>query len=325
MQSTPNPNQTEPDDLLVIAPDIVLVARADKEFSNLAHDAMSRPWDSQTHMASDFSAGPSVLPVDTTFRAAAVDNAQVPGDRRSIVARAMRACIGFLLAVCIGVASIVWQSYGDAAKQIVARWVPQFALTSSSPQDNPGLPEQPSPPAVQASAAKAAPPQPVPSAQTATAPEGVAPAGAALSPESTQVLQSMAGDLAHAEQEIEQLKASIAQLKASQQQISRDSAKVSEARVAEAKASEAKASGAKASGAKASGAKASEQNLRSRLSAAVRRSAAAPARKPMPPFPPSQAAAAPPQAAAPPVPQQQPQTTAQPQAELVPRPPMPVR
>ncbi len=284
MQSTPNPNQTEPDDLLVIAPDIVLVARADK-----AHDAVSRHSDSQTHMAPDFSAGPSVLPVDTTFRAAAVDDVQVRGDGRSIGGRVIRACIGFLLAVCLAVAASLWPSYGDAAKQIVARWVPQFALTSSSPQDNAGLPEQPA--AVQASAAKAEPP-------AQTAPESVASTSATLSPESTQLLQSMAGDLAHAQQEIEQLKASIAELKASQQQMSRDTAKVSEARV---------------SGARIAEAKVSEQNLRSRLSAAVRRSASA--RKPMPPLPPPQAAAAPPL----------PQATTQPQAELVPRPPMPLR
>ncbi len=312
MQSTPNPNQTDPDDVLVIAPDIVLVARpdrAEKEFSNLAHDAMSRPSDSQTHMAPDFSAGPSVLPVDTTFRAAAVNDGQVRGSRRSIGVRAIRACIGFLLAVCLAVAASLWQSHGDAAKQIVARWVPQFALTSSSPQQNPALAEQPGPSAVQASAANAAAAQPVPPAQTAT--EGVAAASATLSPESTQLLQSMAGDLAHAEQEIEQLKASIAQLKASQQQMSRDFAKASEAKVSEAKVPEARASGAKAS----------EQNLRSRLSAAVRRSAAASARKPMPPLPS-------PQAAAPSAPRQgepQPQPTAQPQAELAPRPPMPLR
>jgi len=317
MQSTPNPNQTDPDDVLVIAPDIVLVARpdrAEKEFSNLAHDAMSRPSDSQTHMAPDFSAGPSVLPVDTTFRAAAVNDGQVRGSRRSIGVRAIRACIGFLLAVCLAVAASLWQSHGDAAKQIVARWVPQFALTSSSPQQNPALAEQPGPSAVQASAANAAAAQPVPPAQTAT--EGVAAASATLSPESTQLLQSMAGDLAHAEQEIEQLKASIAQLKASQQQMSRDFAKVSEAKVSEAKVAEAKVAGAKVAGAKAS-----EQNLRSRLSAAVRRSAAAPARKPMPPLPS-------PQAAAPSAPRQgepQPQPTAQPQAELAPRPPMPLR
>ena len=293
MQSTPNPNQTDPDDVLVIAPDIVLVARSDK-----AHDAIGRASDSQTHMAPDFSAGPSVLPVDTTFRAAAVNDVRVRGDRRSIGGRAIRACIGFLLAVSLAVAASLWQSYGDAAKQIVARWVPQFALSSSSPQDNPGLPEQPGAAAVQASAAKAVPPAQL-------APEGVASTGATLSPESTQLLQSMAGDLAHAQQEIEQLKVSIAELKASQQQTSRDTAKVSEARVSEARASEARIAGAKVS----------EQNLRSRLSAAVRRSAVASARKPMPPVPLPQAAAAPPL----------PPATAQPQAELAPRPPMPLR
>jgi hypothetical protein len=293
MQSTPNPNQTDPDDVLVIAPDIVLVARADK-----AQDAISRPSDSQTHMAPDFSAGPSVLPVDTTFRAAAVNDVEVRGDRRSIGGRAIRACIGFLLAVCLAVAATLWQTYGDATKQIVARWVPQFALSSSSPQDNPGLPGQPGAAAVQASAAKAVPPAQM-------APEGVASTGATLSSESTQLLQSMAGDLAHAQQEIEQLKASVAELKASQQQMSRDTAKVSEARVSEAKASEARIAEAKVS----------EQNLRSRLSAAVRRSAVASAHKPMPPLPPPQAAAAPPL----------PPATAQPQAELAPRPPMPLR
>ena len=293
MQSTPNPNQTDPDDVLVIAPDIVLVARSDK-----AHDAIGRASDSQTHMAPDFSAGPSVLPVDTTFRAAAVNDVKVRGDRRSIGGRVIRACIGFLLAICLAVAASLWQSYGDAAKQIVARWVPQFALSSSSPQDNPGLPGQPGAAAVQASAAKAVPPAQM-------APEGVASTGATLSSESTQLLQSMAGDLAHAQQEIEQLKASVAELKASQQQMSRDTAKVSEARVSEAKASEARIAEAKVS----------EQNLRSRLSAAVRRSAVASAHKPMPPVPAPQAVAAPPL----------PPATAQPQAELVPRPPMPLR
>jgi hypothetical protein len=322
MNSTLNPKQTSPDDVLVITPDVVLVARPDREFASLAHDAtsdphdaMSDPSDSQTRMASDFSAGPSVLSADPTFRAAAVNNVRIPGDRPSIGVRAIRASIGFLLAVCIGIAATVWQSYGDTAKQIIARWVPQFALTSSSPQDNPGLPGQPGPPAVPASAAKAAAAQPVAPAQTA--PQGAASASVTLSPDSTQLLQSMAGDLAHAEQEIEQLKASIAQLKASQQQMSRDVAKVSEARVSEAKVAETRVAEARAS----------EQTLRSRLSAAVRRSAAASAHKPMPPIPSSQTAAAPPlpQAVAPPAPQQQPQTTSQPQAELAPRPPMPVR
>jgi len=290
MHSTLNPKQTDdPHDFLVVAPDIVLIAPADAELSSLAPDAMRYPSDPQTHIGSDFSAGIAVPPVDT-FRAAAVNDVQVPGERGSIGKSAVRAFTALLLAACLGLAAIAWQSSGNVAKQIIAKWAPKFILTSLLPAlENPGLPEQPSPPTVQASAAKAAPPQPAPLAQTA--PAGVAANAAALPPESAQLLHSMALDLATARQEIEQLKA---------KQMSRDIAK------------------------------ASKQNLRPKISAPPPRSAAAPARKPMPPFPPRQAAAAPtlPQAAAPSVPRQpepQPQATAQPQAEPVPRPPMPVQ
>ena len=316
MQSTLNPQQADPH---ADPHDDVLVARIDEELSKLAHDAMRDPLDPQTHTGSDSSAGPAVPPVDTTFRAAAVNNVRVPGHRPSIGLRAVRAFIGFLLAVCIGVAGVVWQAYGDAAKQMIARWTPQLVATSSPPPESPGLPEQPNPPAVQANAAKAAPPQPAPPAQAAA--EGVAPAAAA--PESAVLLESMARELASARQEIDQLKAS-------QEQMSREMAKSSEAK---AKAYEAKASLAKASQIKASQTKASEQNLRPRISALPPRPVAAPVRRPMPPsYPPPQAAAPVlPQAPAPYVPRQPeapPQATAQPQAEPelspVPRPPMPV-
>jgi hypothetical protein len=308
MHSTLNPQQADPH---ADPHDDVLVARIDEELSKMAHDAMPDPLDPQTHMGSDFSAGPAVPPVDTTFRPAAVNQ----GLRPSFGVRAIRAFVGFLLAVCIGVAGVVWQAYGDAAKQMIARWTPQLVATSSPPPENPGLPEQPKPPAVQANAAKAAPPQSAPPAQAAA--EGVTPAAAA--PESAVLLESMARELASARQEIDQLKAS-------QEQMSREMAK--------AKAYEAKASLAKASQIKASQTKASDQNLRSRISALPPRSVAAPVRRPMPPsYPPPQAAAAPvlPQAPAPYVPRQPeppPQATAQPQAEPelspVPRPPMPV-
>jgi hypothetical protein len=300
MHSTQNLKQTDdPHDVFMVSPDVVLVAPTDEELAKLAH-TLRHPSNPQTRTGSDLPGGSTVPRVDTTFRAAAVRDVQVTGDRPSIGRRAVRAFT--VLVACIGVAAIAWQSYGDAAKHIIARWAPQLVLTSSAPLETPGLPEQPNPPTIQASAqasaAKAAPPQPAPLAQTA--PEDVAPTAAALSPESAQLLQSMAGDLATAGQEIKQLKASIEQLKASQEQMSRDIAK------------------------------ASEQNPRHKISAPAPRSVAAPARKLMPPFPPPQAAAAPrlPQAAAPSVPQQpepQPQATAQPEAEPVPRPPMPVR
>jgi len=297
MQSTQNPKQIDdPHDVLVVAPDVVLVAPTDKELSELAR-TWRHPSNPQTRTGSDLPGTSTVPPVDTTFRAGAVRDVQVTGDRPSIGRRAVRAFTSFLLVACIGIAIIAWQSYGDAAKQIIAGWASQLVLTSSPLPEHPGPPERPNPPTIQASAAKAAPP-PAPLAQTA--PEGVAPTAAALSPESAQLLQSMAGDLATAGQEIKQLKASIEQLKASQEQMSRDIAT------------------------------ASEQNLRPKISAPAPRSAAAPARKLMPPFPPPQAAATPrlPQAPAPSVPRQpepQPQATAQPEAEPVLRPPMPVR
>src|SRR5258708_27311678 len=126
----------------------------------------------------------------------------VPGKLPSRGGQAVRGFIGLMLAACIGVAAFAWQSpYGDAARQIIAGWAPQLVLTSLLPLEKPGLPAQPSPPAVQA--AKAAPPQPVLSTQTA--PEDVAPTAAALSPELTTFLQSMAPDLANSGQAVAQL------------------------------------------------------------------------------------------------------------------------
>ena len=304
MQSTLKLKQSDdPHDVLVVAPDVVQVAPADEELSNLLRDAARRLSDPQTHAGSDSPAGPAVPPVDTTFRPAAVNDVLVPGLRPSIGRRALRGFTALLLAACIGVAAIAWQSYGDAAKQMIAKWAPQLVLTSSLPPEKPGLSAQPVPPAVQAAAAEAVPPQPAPLAQTA--PQGVAPTAAEPSAESAPLLQSMARDLASVGQEVEQLKASIEQLKASQQQMSRDVANVS------------------------------EQNARPRIAALPPRPAVARPRKPMPPYPPRQAAAAPalPPAAAPyyasrqAEPQPQAAAPPQPDPELasVPRPPMPVR
>jgi hypothetical protein len=290
----------DPHDIVVVAPDAVQVAPADDEISNLLREAARQYSGQQTHTASNLPAAPPVPPVDTTFRPAAAGNVH----RRSMAGRALRAFAALLLAACIGVAGIAWQS--DAAKKMIAKVATQLVLTSSDPSEQSGSSAQPAKPAVEIAAASAASGQPVPLAQTAS--EAVAPA-AASSADSSQVLQSMARDLASAGQEIEQLKASIEQLKASQQQMSRDMAKTSEN-------------------------KASEQNVRPRLSALPPRPAAAPARRPIAPYPPRQAATAPtyPQAAAPYVPRQiepQPQTTAPPQADpelsSVPRPPMPLR
>jgi hypothetical protein len=295
----------DPHDIVVVAPDAVQVAPADDELSKLLREAARQYSGQQTHTASDLPATAPVPPVDTTFRPAAAGDVRVLGHRRSMAGRALRAFAALLLAACIGVAGIAWQS--DAAKKMIAKVTTQLVLTSSDPAEQPGSSAQPAKPAVEMAATSAASQTPAPPVQTA--PAGVVPAAAASSADSSQVLQSMARDLASAGQEIEQLKASVEQLKASQQQMSRDMAKTSEN-------------------------KASEQILRPKVSALPPRPAAAPARRPMAPYPPRQAATAPtyPQAAAPYVPRQiepQPQTAAPPQADpelsSVPRPPMPLR
>ena len=118
---------------------------------------------------------------------------------------------------------------------VVARWAPQ--LVSTLPPENPPLPTQPAPPTVQVAAAEAAPPQATLLAQTA--PQDAAPTATAAPPDQTQLLQTMARDLANLERNIEQLKANqqqmasdnskaIAELKASQEEMKRVLAKVSE-------------------------------------------------------------------------------------------------
>lgn len=319
-QSTLDPKLADPHDVVEIVPDVVLVARAEKELSRLAHDAASRR--TEPKMASDVSAGAAVPPVDTTFRATAVNN-QVPGQRQPFGRRAMRAFIGFLMALLAALGSGVaaaawsadgdaWQAYTDVARRMIARLTQPFVPTSAPPADNAAAPVQPSA-AVGEASADAAPTapaaQPAAPAQAA-ADSAAAPPAAVLSPDQTQLLQSMASDLTGARQEIEQLKAGIAELETSQDQLSREVANLS------------------------------EQTYRLSVSAvASPRPATAPVRRPTPAYRPAQAttASVPPPPATPyappaaypppqPAPYVPPSLAAQPQYDRdAPRPPMPVR
>ena len=254
MDTTLNPEQTDPPHVLVARADEELahaheqiarageeIARSEEQLSKLEHDAARHPSDHpQTRMNS--------------FRPA------VPGNRPLFDRPAVRGFTGLLLAACIGAAAIAWQSpYGDAA--IIATWAPQRVATSSPPLENPGLAAQPSPPAVEAAGANTAPSQPALLAQTV--PEDVAPTATPPSPELTQVLQSMARDLATLGQEIEQLKAG-------QEQMARDNANTAE----QLKASREQMARVLA--------KASEQNLRPKMSAPPPRPTATPTRRPVP-------------------------------------------
>ena len=250
MDTTANPKQTDSHH--------VMVARAGEELAHAheqitrAHEEIGRTEEQLSELQHDVARQPSDHPQSrmNTFRPA------VPSDPPSLGRRAVRAFISLALLGCIGVAAMAWQSpsSGDAAKQIIARWAPQLVPALLLTLESPGLPAQRAPLAVRASAASAAPPQPAPLAQIAL--QGVVPPASALSPDSAQLLQSMARDLATVGQRIEQLKASIDQLKAGQQQMSREIAKPFES-------------------------KASEQNLRPKTSAPPPRPTAASTRKPV--------------------------------------------
>jgi len=132
---------------------------------------------------------------------------------------------------------VLQSSYGGGAKLVVARWAPQLVSTPSLPPENAQLPAQPAPSIVQLAAAEAAPPQATPLAQTA--PPDAAPTATPALADHTQLLQTMARDLANLERNIEQLKANqqqiasdnskaIEELKASQEEIKRVLARVSE-------------------------------------------------------------------------------------------------
>ena len=229
MDTTLNPEQTDPPH--------VLVSRADEELAH-AHEQIAR-------------AGEEIARSEEQLSKLEHDAARpaVPGKRPLFDRPAVRGFTGLLLAACIGVAAIAWQSpYGDAAKQIIARSAPQLVLTSSPPLENPGLAQ--------------------------TAPEDVAPTAAALSPELTQLLQSMARDLATLGQGMELLKAS-------QEQMARDNANAAE----QLKASQEQMARVIA--------KASEQSLRPKISAPPPRPTAATTRKPVPTLPSPQAIAQP--------------------------------
>jgi hypothetical protein len=290
MLSIPNPAQNDPHDVLEIAPDIVLVARAEEQLSKLARDAARHASTPQVRAEPDFSARASVPPVDTRYRSAVADKAQARTGQAMTSTRAIRAIAGLLFAVGIGVAGYVWQeAYGDATKESIAALLPQ-SLTTPSPPASAETPQPPDAPAAQAAEAAAPPPQPAAPGQ-ATADSG---APAAPSPDQAQLLQSMARDLASMGQELEQLKASVAELRTNQEQMSHDIAK------------------------------ASEQKERLKMSALPPRPVAPAPHRPPPSFRPAQAApvSSPPVAAYVPPPP----AAASPRVDPeVPRPPLPVR
>ncbi|MGX9424662.1 MULTISPECIES: hypothetical protein [Bradyrhizobium] len=316
MLSTLNTNpakESDPHDVFVIDPEVVLAARGDRVPPTPPAEVNQTPAP-QSYVTS----GASAPSLDTAFRVTASDHIQLPSEPSPFAKWAKRAAMGFLFALLSAFAAAAWKHHGDTAKQMIADWIPQVSLLSSlssSPSGKATAPaEQLAPPADQAATDQSASPavqtastdqavaQPDTPAQAQPAQAAAPTTAAALSADSSQLLQSMAHDLATMGQQIEQLKASIAQLKAGQDQIARDIARNSEARV-------------------------SAQAVQPRA-APPPRPVAAPVRRPKPPtYPPAQTAAAAPPLPPPSAPaplQTVPEPPAQDGGPVV-RPPMPVR
>src|SRR3981189_3254624 len=102
MDTTLNPKQTDPRH--------VLLARADEELAH-AHEQIARANEEIARAEKQLSK---------------LEHDAVPGNRPLFDRPAVRGLTGLLLAACIGIAAIAWQSsYGDAAKEILARWAPK--------------------------------------------------------------------------------------------------------------------------------------------------------------------------------------------------------
>jgi len=212
MQSTLNPAHGDPCDVLEIAPDIVLVARAEEELSRLARDVKTRaPKPAQPKPGPTVFEDPSVPPIDTAFRATAINRFRPSGGMQ-----VTRRFMGVLIAIGLGVAVLTMKVSGDVAQQVIAAWIPAFAARSEPPE-NPAPQEQGAATAQPAATAAAALPPVQPA--DATTQNGVAPAAA---PDQAQMLQSMAHHLANLRQEVDELKGQLAEMKANQEQISRE-------------------------------------------------------------------------------------------------------
>ncbi len=83
-------------------------------------NAMSSPAQSEFYAGVSPVEAPAVSPAD-------LKNDRLPNGRRSSRKRALRTVSSLLIAFCIGVAAtLAWQSYGDAAREIIAHAHPQL-------------------------------------------------------------------------------------------------------------------------------------------------------------------------------------------------------
>jgi hypothetical protein len=296
----------DPHDAVQISPDIVLASRPLSVAPALAPEIKPRP---EPKIDPAFLLKPRMNPeprfstvaepqaatpsVDTAVRVAASDG--LSRQKRSSAGKWLRgAFVTMLFAGGSAAATVAWEKHGDTARQMLAEWTPALAsLLPSTSQTAPVAAAQAAPPADQAATDPAATAQPTDQSAAPPATQLAAAVPTATQSDPVQSVQSMTRDLAAMAQQIEQLKANIAELKAGQEQMAREMTKPPAPKpVADAKP---------------------RVDPREQMSALPPRPAAPPVRKPKPvvshsytpayspaplaPPPPSQAAAVPPPAA----------------------------
>lgn len=219
----------DPHDAVQISPDVVRASRLTSEAPTLAPEFTARP-EPKFAPEPKLSPEPKFIPVsapsvDTAVRVTASDGHN--RRKRSAAGRWLRgAFVTFLFAGGSAAATIAWEKHGDIATQKLAEWTP--ALMSLLPSTSQTTPVQTTPVEGAQAAAPVAPDQATDqtAATTPAAPVVTAAAApAATQSDATQTVESMTRDIAAMAQQIEQLKANIAELKAGQEQMVREMAK----------------------------------------------------------------------------------------------------
>jgi len=194
----------DPHDAPMIAPEVVPTAWVDRGPSLPANDATSR----ERLFAEIRSAAETAAPaVDATFRATDVHDTPARKNKPKARTWMKRALTAFVFALVSAIAAAAWKHHGDAATQTMANWVPLSGVSSPPASESSSATEQADTTSTPAAEQPANATQ-----QTQTTSNATAPAV-----DADQQVQSMARDLAAMGQQIVELKASIDQLKASQQ------------------------------------------------------------------------------------------------------------
>jgi hypothetical protein len=229
----------DPHDAVQISPDVIKASRVGSEAPTLAPEFTARPEPkfalerkltiepkfspvSEPQGAAPQAAAPSV---DSAVRVTASDDHIRP--KRSAAGKWLRgAFFTFLFAGGSAAATIAWEKHGETATQMLAEWTPALAsLLPSTSQTAPVAAAQAAPSDAQDQIADQTATPPAPPAVTAAAAPAASTAPAATQTDTAPAVESMTRDIAAMAQQIEQLKANIAELKAGQEQMVREMAK----------------------------------------------------------------------------------------------------